>query len=485
MREDVIPVMSYMRIFMFIGGLFLALLVGAGGFVGYDLYKFSRGSFEVDLSSVVGFADRYSYEAGKPVTLSIHTSAPARLVIRRLERDWVDVGEPITVPVSLQNPVYHKKRGFNWEPNLTVDTDGLAPGLYQFRLEQSDDPTQNFAIPIIIKDSHTRPIGVVLSTKTWDAYNVFGGTSHYEIRQFNWLTQKIVVDFWFRYYRGINMIQLAYVPRARPNALFNDEANVVDLSAPYTSFLVRTELELLTFLQREGYDINVYSDEDLADDPHVLQSKVLVFPGHSEYWSDDMFFALERYMKNGGRVFKSIAGLEHQVQTGDEWRIRGNTPDSEIARLVGVATNMDGQLTAAPYKVLCPAMWVFQDTGLGAGDIFGEDSLNRPSFDLAGHKWLKDIVDLNGQPQKGASGIFTSKVTLGSGAFSLLARGTNPRGGADMVYRDLPGGGWVFNASSHTFNGALPIDQIISQIVRNLMDEAIGKLQRPPGTLAC
>jgi hypothetical protein len=125
--------------------------------------------------------------------------------------------------------------------------------------------------------------------------------------------------------------------------------------------------------------------------------------------------------------------------------------------------------------VLRPDHWVFAGTALRSDDLFGAESANRPSFDIAGHQHLRGTIDLEGQPQNGASGFFTSKVGPGSGAFSLLAVGTNPRGPAQMVYRDTPGGGWIFNASSITFNGALFRDAAVARIVRNLMDDAIGR----------
>jgi len=463
-----------------IGAILFTLLAGLTGYVGYDLYRYARGDFKIDLGPVVGFAERYSYQAGDPIALKVHAAVPARLVIRRLDDDWVAVGAPIAVPVARQSPLYNKHRGFDWAANLTVGSEGLTPGLYQFRLETTGGSAQSFAIPIIIKDDRPRSIGVVLATNTWDAYNVFGGTSHYEIHQFNSVT-RLLIDFYYEKIKGRTIIGLSYVPRARPNGLFDNEANVDDLTAPYSSFIVRSELDFIRFLRREGYDFNVFSDRDLVDDPRVLESDLLVFPGHSEYWSSDMFYALERYMHNGGRVYRSIAGLEGGgvVETEDGLSFGRHTEKADIVRLTGAATTADGELTSAPYRTLCADFWAFRGTDLANNDLFGADSLNRPSFDLPGHDFLRKIVDVTGQPQRGASGIFTSKIAVGSGAFALLARGTNPRGGADMVYRDLPAGGWVFNASSAAFNGALAIDPQISRIVRNLMDEASGRLQRP------
>jgi hypothetical protein len=145
-------------------------------------------------------------------------------------------------------------------------------------------------------------------------------------------------------------------------------------------------------------------------------------------------------------------------------------PDS----LVGTHTNDEGQFTAAPFRVVDAESWVLSGTGLQAGDLFGEQSANLPSFDVPGHEQLRKTVDLEGQPREGASGFFTSKVGFGSGAFSILAIGTNPQGPACMVYRDHPASGWVFNSSSIAFPGALFCDESVARILRNLMDDATG-----------
>jgi hypothetical protein len=473
------------RIFPHLAALLVASLAGLVGLVAYEAWRLDRGLFRAELGPVAGFADRYAYESGELVPLSVHASRPSRLVMRRFDSTWFDVGDPIGVPASPQSPIYDKRRGFDWKTNLMVSTESLPPGLYQFRLETLDDAKSSFAIPIIIKTREAKAIGVVLSTNTWEAYNTYGGTSHYEVVAFTAPT-RYLLDLAQKVLRRHIGKRLPYVPRKRPNELFDREANIRDSAVPFSSFLVRTELEFLAFLQREGYSISIYSDEDLVNDPEVRRSRVLVFPGHSEYWSDDMIRALEDYLESGGRLFRAVAGLEGGVRrTEHGWAFERSIGRRDIERLVGAVTTSAGQLTAAPYEVLCPDMWVFRGTGLAAGGLFGEDSLNRPSFDLPGHHHFRYTLDLAGQPQRGASGIFTSKVLSDDGDFAVLARGTNPQGGADMVYRDLPSGGWVFNASSHAFNGALQIDPFIAQIARNLMDEASGAVQRPAHQRAC
>ena len=61
---------------------------------------------------------------------------------------------------------------------------------------------------------------------------------------------------------------------------------------------------------------------------------------------------------------------------GAESRFHLKVGESE-ASLLGVVYTEEGVMTAAPYAVVEPDHWVFQDTGLTeAGEIFGKMSFN-------------------------------------------------------------------------------------------------------------
>jgi len=434
----------------------------------YDLIRFKRGIYAIDLGSVAGYADKYSFKQGEPIDLYIHSDQPVTLTKLRLAERWEHVGEESKIDNQEQDNRYDRTRGLRWTKSATVDSSNLVPGLYQFLLQQESNREAQFSIPIIIKDGRPNRLSVILTTNTWDAYNTFGGISHYENSYVHGLSRvfsKVV--------KRPNW-DSATVPSRRPNSLFSNEVGAADFGAAYSSFLVRNELEFLAFLARNAYDFGVYGDRDLADDPIVRQANALLFPGHSEYWTDGMFYSFERFLLRGGKVFRSVSGMEGKAAFTPLGLTFAPRPADSIANeLVGAHMDADGSFTAAPFRALCPDHWVFTGTGLQSGDLFGEDSANRPSFDVPGHQHLRGTIDLEGQPQNGASGFFTSKVGQGSGRFSILAIGTNPRGPAHMVYRDLPGGGWVFNASSLSFNGALFRDEVVARIVRNLMDDAL------------
>lgn len=436
----------------------------------YDFVRFRTGRYTVDPGPISGFTGKYSFRRGEPIDLYIHSTESATLTMLRLADGWKVAGAPTKIARQIQSSRYDGRAGYRWSKSETIDTSGLDAGLYQFLLRHERDERVRFAIPIFIKDGQPRPLSVILCTNTWDAYNNFGGLSHYE---------NLHLGLWWRLVAKLvrrKLMNSKFVPANRPNRVFSDDVASATFGETYSSFLVRNELEFLVFLARQGYDFNVFSDDDLGHDPAVGEVNAMIFPGHSEYWANEMFYALERFLLKGGKVYRTVAGMEGWVRfTPLGIRFLRQPQEWEPDHLVGVHTDDQGQLTAAPFRAIDTDGWVFEGTGLKRGDLFGQESLNRPSFDVPGHAHLRFEVDLEGQPQNGASGFFTSKVGRGSGPFSILAVGTNPQGGAQMVYRDHPGGGWVFNAASIAMNGALLGDEQIARMICNLMDDAVGR----------
>ncbi len=455
----------------------IAISLGAVGialmsFIIWNLIRFKRGIYRIDPGPISGYADRYSFNRGELIDLYIHSGEPLVVTPLRLTESWEPVGDGIKLAAQLQGTLYDRRKGMKWVKSVSIDSSHLPPGLYQFLLQQESDRGARFSVPIIIKDQRPSRLGVVLTTNTWDAYNCFGGVSHYENHHHIRFLWKISRKFFGRLYWD-------HVPSRRPNSLFSDEVRHDNFYSTYSSFLVRNELQFLVFLAKKGYQYAVYDDRDLAWDPIVQQASVLVFCGHSEYWTGDMHYAFEQFVGRGGNVFRTIAGMEGTVAFTPLGLTFGLSLSQSVPnKLVGAHTDSEGSFTAAPFRVLVSDHRVFSGTGLRPDDLFGEESRNRPSFDIAGHRHLRNIIDLEGQPQNGASGFFTSKVGPGSGAFTILAIGTNPHGPAHMVYRDTPNGGWIFNASSLSFNGALLCDEVAAKIVCNLMDDAVGRQYR-------
>ncbi|MFM8477593.1 MAG: N,N-dimethylformamidase beta subunit family domain-containing protein, partial [Planctomycetaceae bacterium] len=122
------------------------------------------------------------------------------------------------------------------------------------------------------------------------------------------------------------------------------------------------------------------------------------------------------------------------------------------ASLLGVVFTPSGAMTGAPYEVLDADHWIFADTGLRSGDLFGGRSLHR-------------------RCPGGASGHETDKRSASSPAGTqVLARGRNPEdGGAEMVLFETPSGGQVFSVGSINYVASLPVDPAVSQITVNVL----------------
>ena len=127
------------------------------------------------------------------------------------------------------------------------------------------------------------------------------------------------------------------------------------------------------------------------------------------------------------------------------------------ANLLGVRCTEEGIMTGAPYRAIDTSHWIFEGTGLSDGDIFGERCLHM-------------------RCPGGASGHETDKMSPSSPAGTrLLAKGLNPdEGGADMVHHETASGGAVFSVGSSSYPCALPVDENISKITRNVLERFCG-----------
>jgi hypothetical protein len=96
--------------------------------------------------------------------------------------------------------------------------------------------------------------------------------------------------------------------------------------------------------------------------------------------------------------------------------------------------------------------WALAGTGLGAGDLFGERSVDcRCPGGASGHE--TDKPSRHAPPRT-----------------AVIAKGTNPDdGGAVMMSIDGPGRGQVFSVGSISYTCAIAVDEHISTITGNVI----------------
>src|SRR5262249_4656835 len=167
--------------------------------------------------------------------------------------------------------------------------------------------------------------------------------------------------------------------------------------------LAPAEWRFLGWLQREGFAYDLYSEYHLHDGTLNLDAyRVLILNTHPEYWSEEMYRAVKRWVfERGGRLmYLGGNGINCKVEFldgGKAMRCLNQWPEGfesrfhaqveSEANLLGVVYSDPGAMTSAPYEVIDPGHWVFAGTGLERGNLFGTKILHQRYGDGAsGHE---------------------------------------------------------------------------------------------------
>ena len=347
-----------------------------------------------------------------------------------------------------------------------------------------------FACPWIVAPAKPQAeIAVLASNITWNAYNNFGGRSNYiHPDQFPprptinaRLDLKRYTDTSHQHYDVEDYAPLSF-DRPEPINHIPEQDRITDpIEGRAPNHLAPAEWRLLGWLEREGFSYDYYAETQFHFGALNLDDyKVLVIGAHPEYWSRAMYDKLKAWVfERGGKLlYLGGNGLNCEVEFLDEATMRvknsaigsndrllresgaesrfGVYNESE-AHLLGVVYTDTGIMTAAPYRVVEESHWVFEGTGLKAGDTFGEKSLHM-------------------RVPGGASGHETDKMSPKSPKNTrLLAKGLNPNhGGAEMVIHETPSGGAVFSVGSITYVSCIVVDEQISKITANVLKRFLG-----------
>jgi hypothetical protein len=381
------------------------------------------------------------------VVFSRHTSISTAV-------DAIVMGNRSFVATAQDVPLHASRTGCGWQETFALTVPPSWPsGIYSARC--SDPGGDRAEITFVVKpDAAKRArVAVVANVNTWLAYNGWGGGSKY---------------------RG-----LARTSFLRPNPAARPEGE---------SHLTRGELWVLGWLEQEGHRPDVYTDIDFHTG-EVGQYPLLVLSTHPEYWTTRMYDNLKAFLdaggcvaylggngiyenaeyENGGTSMVFRAGVEGGSRADALFRVL--VPARPERSLLGVATERCA-VTGAAYEVVDAAHPLFAGTGLRTGDPFGEAGLNGKASGLE--------VDTSDGP--GATTIPRACITedrpvppssLPSGLIVLArARADDAGRGAEMVYYNHPGGGFVFSVGSVTFGGSLVVDARIQQIMRNVLQTA-------------
>jgi hypothetical protein len=259
---------------------------------------------------------------------------------------------------------------------------------------------------------------MLLPTATWTAYNDWGGANHYagidggDANQFS-----PVLSLQRPWVRGT-----VWLPPGAPRNITEpppelgaatqyraQEWAFANGFGLYTSCAgwAQYDRHFARWAEREGYAFDMITQTDLQFRPEILQGyRCVVVVGHDEYWSGPMRAALEAFTESGGRLARFGADYVWQIRLEDEGRrqvcyksrapgedpVRG-TADARLLTTVweapevgwpgaatfgvngieGIYANWGGFLPRGQrgLTVYRPEHWVFDNTDLYYGDVFG------------------------------------------------------------------------------------------------------------------
>jgi hypothetical protein len=434
--------------------------------------------------------------SGEQSEFRVHSAEPYKLELWRYGREpefvralgWHDEHAPrATVQVlpdgdCTQGGVRWNEFGYAHSVHSQHVAAPERSGLYYLRA--STAAGRRFAFPWIVAPAKpTAKVAVLASNITWNAYNNFGGRSNYihadglpntptinsraELQRYN--------NAGFFTWDADDYPPLSF-DRPEPfNHIDFAESLADPIEGRQACHLAPVEWRLIGWLEREGFAYDYYAETQLDSGVLDLSAyRVLILSAHPEYWTRRMYDGVKQWVfDQGGRLMylggngmncevelrpdgsmvcrnEKIAGLTIEAMGGKESRM--HLRHESEANLVGVVFTPAGAMTGSPYRVVQSSHWVFAETGLRDGDLFGHRCLHQ-------------------RCPGGASGHETDKISPSSPKnVHLLAKGLNPDGGgAEMVTFDAAGGGAVFSVGSINYVASLPVDDAVSRITANVL----------------
>jgi hypothetical protein len=218
---------------------------------------------------IEGYASATSVNAGDQISFFVNTIDPRyTLTIYRLGYYGGLGGRQMTQPVTrggLDQPIPSPDPTYG-----TVECDWVSPyvftvpsnwlsGIYLVKLVGSQSGKQRYIVFVVRNDDRASDLIFKSSVTTYQAYNGWGGKSLYA-------------------FNSIDEIAAVKVSYNRP---YDDSQGAGQLLA--------WELNMLAFLEKEGYDVVYSTDVDTHESPaQLLLHKGFLSVGHDEYWSYEM-----------------------------------------------------------------------------------------------------------------------------------------------------------------------------------------------------
>lgn len=328
--------------------------------------------------AIEGFADRVSVLPGESFGLHVSTAA-TRFTVSAYRMGWYGGARARLVWRSqalpgVRQPEHTVDAGTRmvrtrWSRTTTVDTGGWPEGCYLLRLDAQGPEGQRF-VPLTVRSASTKGRTVIVNAvATWQAYNRWGGYGSYDGPTGGYASRSLAVTF------------------DRPYE-YDDGAGL---------FLVY-EAPLIALAERLGIPLAYTTTTDVAREKRLLEGAAAVLSlGHDEYWSPEQRAHVTAARDAGTNIailganccyrrirlepsdlgpdrtvvcYKSSYAQDPGVKRGHPATVdfRSAPAADPESSLLGVI--YDGYPVDAPYVVTQPGHWLFEGTGVKAGDGF-------------------------------------------------------------------------------------------------------------------
>lgn len=421
--------------------------------------KRKQAAYKPKLDSLVGYIKKRSIVTGAKLDVFVHAVEPYSVQVFRLGRQKVAYRNLGNFKSRPQKPLYSPDTGFAWASSFSVDTSSYESGIYLVEMKGNSSGAL-WQIPFIVKPETAPKIAFVASTYTWYAFNAFAGKSFYVDHETSGdnLAYNNALD------SLLNSVGLPkssiHLPLNRP---LKPENFITDIlpEAPHHSHLLRASWIIPAFAEAHSIELGFYANEDFNENSSIMNSEIIVFDAHTEYWSTAMIDAYHKFIKKGGKAIFAGGNPMFKLVATDENRISllGDVPSSLRWRMTGAINTGISNPLYGSFQVLNPDHWIFRGTNLKKGVAFG-------------------LMSANHNPDssyQGASGWEADQGSTDLSGFTILATGTNTKFPANMLFKQTQEGGWIFSAGSIPFGGALFRDPVCEKIMLNLLDTKYGK----------
>ena len=425
-----------------------------------------------------GYASEISVQPGDTIHLHVSTSPAARYRIQLYRLGWYggsggrllgcipscsgdEQGTAYSIP-SLDGNGY-VDAGWPITDTFTIPSNAVS-GYYLAKLVLTNGSLSGSThnIPLIVSEpsGQRAPALVVAPVNTWQAYNPWGGKSLYD----------------FQSTGGVAAVKVSF------NRPFHPGHTPLEY-----------DLDLLRWLEQEGYDIAYATDVDVHLDPSLLLGrKVVLTAGHDEYWTKEMRDAFEAARDSGVNIaFMGAntaywqARIEDSGHTLVEYRNAANDPVTDTA------------LDTVQFRDLVPSRPECRMMGVAynGGSLTGIDNFDLPvNASALSHPWFAGTGFTASSVVRQAVGYEWDQIISGCTQPGALTNffhysGASP---ADTVAYTAPSGAIVFSTGTLGFVTALDnytsgiIDPRLQQFMRNVLADMLdtSSSPTPPGSLS-